>query len=276
MLTIFDRNNEGQIIESALTIFRFYGGELDLKNVENSNPVAVLISGSETDDLLVAALVADVAHNKGNKFTLLLPYLPAARADRGNPFGAKIYSQFINAIKADKVVSIDPHSSVMPKLVKNFVELPIQPVIKKYVTEHGTKYAGVIAPDKGAITRATKIANILKVPIIKAEKHRDFDTGILSNTDFKCETLPDDNGIYLVIDDICDGGFSFLGLAKVTGLPKEQLHLFVAHGVFSHRVPQLLPFYEKIITTNSHPGYDNSEINATIIDITTLLIKTIL
>ena len=88
-------------------------------------------------------------------------------------------------------------------------------------------------------------------------KVRDFATGKLST--FQCEDLPE-TGRLLVVDDICDGGGTFMGLAQATGLPKERLDLWVSHGVFSRRAAQITSAYGCIFTTDSHPGHRNPDL----------------
>jgi phosphoribosylpyrophosphate synthetase len=64
------------------------------------------------------------------------------------------------------------------------------------------------------------------------------------------------------VDDICDGGGTFTGLAITMGLPRERVELLVSHGVFSKGAERLGQYYRLIHTTNSHVGADfyNTEI----------------
>lgn len=271
MFRIYDRNTDGTLVPSEATVMHFYGGEVHIKNLEDASPAAIVLTGADADELVTAAMVADAAHQKGNDFELILPYLPGARADRGNPFGAKVYADIINTMHAEKVFCVDPHSPTMPSLVDHVAVFPVENVIEGYIQAEGIKYAGIISPDEGSRHRSGIIADKLGLPLINASKHRDFETGRLNG--FTCEPVPDPDGIYLVVDDICDGGGTFMGLAEAIGLPKNQLHLWVSHGVFSGRAPQLKDAYDKIITTNSHPGHDNPEVGAHVVDIISLLIK---
>lgn len=92
--------------------------------------------------------------------------------------------------------------------------------------------------------------------MFRAEKHRNPDTGKLDG--FSCEPLPE-TGRFLVVDDICDGGGTFMGLAGSTGLPKERLGLWVSHGVFSGRAPQLAEHFGEIVTSDSYPAQNPVE-----------------
>jgi ribose-phosphate pyrophosphokinase len=212
------------------------------------------MDGADANDLITVAMWADACHQAGSRTVLHLPYLPGARQDRGIPFGAKVYADLINSMRLDQVICLDPHSPVMPSLIDNLTVIASDNLVRKHVIgrpdrDQPQRYDGIIAPDKGAITRATAVANLCHLPVYKAEKHRDPVTRQLSG--FTCEQLPD-TGRFLVVDDICDGGGTFMGLAEATGLPKERLGLYVTHGVFTDRAAALADHYSEIWSTNSY------------------------
>ena len=86
--------------------------------------------------------------------------------------------------------------------------------------------------------------------MIQASKRRDVATGKLSG--FAVD-LPEGEGNYLVVDDICDGGGTFMGLADAAHASEYRatLDLFVTHGVFSKGVGPLQTRYRTVYTTNS-------------------------
>ena len=90
-------------------------------------------------------------------------------------------------------------------------------------------YVGLICPDAGAAKRTEAVAEALALPVFYARKKRDFATGRLSG--FACEPLPPE-GRLIVVDDICDGGGTFRGLAEATGLAPQRLdrRLFELHA----------------------------------------------
>jgi len=57
----------------------------------------------------------------------------------------------------------------------------------------------------------------------------------------------------VIIDDICDGGRTFVELAKVIkeNQSDAKIYLIVTHGIFSAGFNDLNKFFEKIFTTNS-------------------------
>lgn len=270
MIKAFATVPAGFTVFSNATNMMFPAGEQHLKTPVTSTqtPSHVLVSGADANDFISAAMWIDHARQSGHKVTAQVPYLPGARQDRGTPFGAKVYANLINAMGADRVVCFDPHSPVMPELVENLTVVHSDAVIAASLPAHERGYVGVIAPDAGAVERARRAADALGLPLYRATKVRDFETGKLSS--FQCEDLPD-TGRLLVVDDICDGGGTFMGLAQSTGIPKERLDLWVSHGVFSGRAAQLTQAYGRIFTTDSHPGHRSPDVAATVIPLAAFL-----
>lgn len=256
---------QGWQVTSQVTPFRFPGGEWHLKNTDNNEvSLGAVLYGASTDDLAILGMWADYVHQKGEKAIAYIPYFPAARADRGTPFGAKVYADIVNSFKLDEVVIFDPHSPVIVSLINNVRVVDSARVIRQAIAgrtleaaDHG--YAGIIAPDKGAVERASRAAQALHLPLFKATKSRDEETGYLSN--FAIEELPAD-GRLLVVDDICDGGRTFSGLAEVAGVGRDRLSLWVSHGIFSGKANELKESFSAIYTTDSHPGARREDVGA--------------
>lgn len=282
-------NEDGEIRESTGKVMQFPAGEQHyVRDDLEIGPVAIVVRGASSEDLMSAAMVSAAFHDMARQAFLVIPYLPGARQDRGVPFGAKVYSEFIRkVINPDKILTVDPHSEVMPELLtitpsfpypKSYGVPSVYPAARAVSravatrTDYGwnSPYVGIIAPDAGARGRAESVARKLELPLYQALKHRDFDTGKLSG--FSCEELPSE-GKLLVVDDICDGGGTFNGLAEVTGLGKDRLDLWVTHGVFSGRAPSLREHFGQIHTTDSHPGHSNPEVGAIVHPIVSTLVR---
>lgn len=264
MITFKARTASGEIIKSALSAFTFPAGEKHIKHEEKRDLELVEIAifqpepNSLHDDLFTLAMWASYLLGRGTKSVLIAPYLPGARADRGQPFGARTYAQFLGEMWIDQYIAYDPHSPVIIDELKLWVkDDAVVTVIKPedILNTRNSKivmpniYDGIIAPDKGALDRAQGVADQFMLPIYTAEKSRDFETGKL--TGFKID-LPE-TGKFLIVDDICDGGGTFLGLADASGKSKQDLHLYVSHGVFSKQaLPNLAEKFGQICTTNSY------------------------
>lgn len=264
MITFKAKTTAGEIINSALESFIFPAGEAHIKEKEHREiepiEIAIIQPSSESihTDLFALAMWNDYFKSLGSnapKRVLVMPYFPGARADRGTPFGLYVYVEFINSMNLDQVIIFDPHSPETVRLLSEGThtvtavysdELFDQPHMRAIING----YTGIIAPDKGAVLRASAVAKLANIPVFTATKHRDEANGRLSN--FSIEGL-DPDGFYLIIDDICDGGGTFLGLAKASGLHQTQLDLYVSHGVFSkNALENLSEVFSYIFTTNSY------------------------
>lgn len=101
----------------------------------------------------------------------------------------------------------------------------------------------ILLPDKGSLTRYN--LEDFGVPVLHATKHRDPETGRLSQF-----TVPALMPRVLIVDDICDGGGTFLGLADAIDF-RTELYLYVTHGIFSKGVHELYKRFKAIYTTRS-------------------------
>ena len=217
---------------------------------------------STNDEFMKLLVVADALRGcKPRRLSLFIPYFPGARQDRREPGGAltvKIYADIINRLKFDNVIVVDPHSEVLPALLNNVTVVSPWTLFNFFFAEI-TDFCGVpqyiIAPDRGATKRAASIASLFQVPVISADKMRDPETGKLSG--FRIDPLPE-RGRYLIVDDICDGGGTFLGLKEAfqrdPNATGSSVSLYVTHGIFSQGLRLLNRDFEKVVTTNSRGG----------------------
>lgn len=269
MITFKAKAPDGEIIKSALSPFTFPAGEAHIKREERRDLEKIEIAIIQPDadsmhkDLFDLAMWnnyinlenSDLPTDNHSKRVLILPYFPGARADRGQPFGLSVYADFVRDLELDQIIIFDPHSGMTGDELHaaadtlTFVysdELFDQTHMRAVINQ----YTGIIAPDAGAALRAKAVADLAGLPVFTATKHRDEETGKLS--DFRIEGL-DADGTYLIVDDICDGGGTFLGLAAASGLGPDQLDLYVSHGVFSkNALKNLEQVFEYVYTTNSY------------------------
>ena len=96
-------------------------------------------------------------------------------------------------------------------------------------------------------------------------RDRDVKTGKLK--EFIVYANDIDNQDCLIVDDICDGGGTFIGLAeelKKKGAGK--LYLAVTHGIFSKGFDGLDQYFEQIFTTNSIKEMEHPKLTQIILD----------
>lgn len=193
---------QGNQTTPTFSTMRFPAGEAHVKVANDTAEPGDLteiatLRGTNGDDLIMLGMWADAVRQRGSKSVALVPYLPGARQDRGLPFGAKVYADVLNGFHLDQVIAFDPHSPVIVGLVDNLIVVTSEQVVRDAVVsapEHdsGDPYTGIIAPDKGAVPRATAVAEACGLPLYRAEKHRNPDTGKLDG--FTCEPCPTPDG----------------------------------------------------------------------------------
>jgi ribose-phosphate pyrophosphokinase len=215
----------------------------------------------------VAAMFWIDALRERNAYTpeLVLPFVPGARQDRLNAEGDQLFTiksvaRMINDRQFPRVTILDPHSDVTPALIDRCRVVHAADVIN---VPPG-KYAAVISPDAGAEKRAGRVAAKLGVPLIHAWKTRNVATGAIDGFGFDADGIDKLVDEYssvkprvLIVDDICDGGGTFVGLAKEieNRLRGElDLHLFTTHGIYSKGVAPLAEHFSHIYCTDSILG----------------------
>lgn len=213
---------------------------------------------------------------------LIVPLIPGARQDRkmyGPTSDALLTLQSVGKLldaTGCQIHTLDPHSSKTEDHVENITIYEIPEIIVGQDFSHVTS---VIAPDKGAKLRAGRIANLLGVPLVTFSKVRDTNTGNITSYDIDVEAqgwnkIAEGNlhsyrqsewakvGKFpLVVDDICDGGATFIILAKSLKEMNSSVSptLFVTHGLFTRGHKALTNYYTQIITTDSIYGNDPNE-----------------
>lgn len=198
-------------------------------------------------------LVDSIMYQGGRIKKLILPYVPGARQDRSNLTGDVLFTaasvaMMINQRHFDKVLILDPHSPFLLTHISRSEAFPLERVAAKV----WQGYTGIIAADKGGKARAQEFAMAMNLPIYYGTKHRDVSTGKL--TGFGLDTIP--FGHYLVVDDICDGGGTFIGLGEQIRKQGSFADLYVTHGIFSKGTSEMRKTYKNIYATDSRDIHD--------------------
>ncbi|WP_114901707.1 ribose-phosphate diphosphokinase [Kordia sp. SMS9] len=236
--------------------FTFSGGEPHIK-IKEAVKGAITITQRITsfNDLGMILLATDALRRMNvTKINLFIPYVPAARQDRvmvsGEPLSVKVYADIINSQHYEKVTVFDPHSEVTPALVNNVEVIDNHEYVKQCLKTIKDEIV-LISPDGGALKKIYKLSAYLGgIEVIECSKKRDVQTGELSGFTVYADDLQGKTGV--VIDDICDGGGTFLGLGKALKAKNVgDVHLIVSHGIFNKGFEQLESIYKTIFTTNS-------------------------
>jgi ribose-phosphate pyrophosphokinase len=246
--------------------FTFSGGEPHIKinpDFDVNQKITITHRLNSFNDLGLLCLAVDALRRMDVKvIDLFIPYFPAARQDRvmikGEPLSVKVYADIINAMQLNKVFVFDAHSEVTPALVNNCEVIPNHTFIAAVIKTIGNDVK-LISPDGGALKKIYKVSEFLGgVDVVECSKSRDVKTGRLSGFKVYEEDLKGMD--CLIVDDICDGGGTFVGLAEE--LKKKnagKLYLAVSHGIFNKGF-EVLDCFDKIFTTNSFKDFEGESV----------------
>lgn len=167
--------------------------------------------------------------------TLRLKYLPYGRQDKlisnETTFALRTFAFMLNKLDFEEIIIMDPHSMVATDLIKHSkAKFPIKELLSSILISESDL---ICYPDEGALKKYTAITEMpyANFPFIHGEKTREQSSGkILS---YRVKGNPKDSKV-MVVDDICDGGATFVILAKALyESGAREVNLFVTHGIFS-------------------------------------------
>jgi ribose-phosphate pyrophosphokinase len=219
-------------------------------------------------ELIVCATAA--LRNTGiQNIQLYTPYFMGARSDRRFMEGDANYLKqvicpIINSQKFESVTVLDPHSDVLEACLDNFVKINNHDIVKKALTDIDNKNNAqerivLVSPDAGAYKKIFDVAQKFKINrIITATKVRDIGTGKILHTEIPVLDQHEDLK-YVIVDDICDGGRTFIELAKAIhdSRPTAEVYLIVTHGIFSNSFYELSKHIKKVYSSNSYSDIDS-------------------
>ena len=255
-------------------ISRFPDGQqtVDLEglyNIDDSFTIHSRLSSFRDLELILCATQA--LKGLGVKdITLHVPYFIGARSDRrfaegGVNYLKEVICPIINSQNYSQVVVMDPHSDVLEACLNNFRKISNSLLVKHALTKIDNKDDAqlrtmIVSPDAGALKKIYDVAKEFDIErVVTAGKVRDIKTGKIVKTQLP-ET--DFTGIeqIVIIDDICDGGRTFIELAKVIREAgyKGKIFLIVTHGIFSAGFELINRYFDGVYVTNSYsdiPSY---------------------
>ena len=222
---------------------------------------------------LIVCAVSSLRELGVEEIYLYVPYILGARSDRkfeegGNNYLRDVICPVINSLNFKTVTCIDPHSDVLEACIKGFKKKSNIDLIKTSFI-HQNNWNGIkgiinndncilVSPDAGASKKIYKLAEQMgyKGDVITCSKDRDVD-GKLTRT--VVPELPINKDV-VIVDDICDGGATFINIAKevknqyknVDKHCQGKIYLIVTHGIFSKGFKELSKYFDGVYCTNSY------------------------
>ncbi len=259
-------NAENSEIKYNLT--RFPDGEPQISfpdEFDRKDSVKVLCRITSPEELFLITQVGDILDRQEIVWNLYITYLMSMRMDRvmdfNRPFSLKIVCTILNSMNYHTVSVLEPHSSRTEELLgdrfcsKDF-----------YLNPYLNVQTNIVFPDAGAFKRS-------KLPPydyghIVFKKVRDLETGKIKEFSIEREV----NCYYptfTFIDDLCDGGGTFLGELKVLKetYPNGTFRIIVCHAVNEEGIIRLCDNFDQVIISNSYKNWDIKRNNLTIVDV---------
>ena len=249
----------------------------DLNNTSTGHDVAAStsVAASLSDMIIQLLLVVNAIKNdsfyKLNKDCCLIyldiPMLPYARQDRwmgdGTSIANKVFIDLLNNLKLDGILTNDIHSDSSRVLFDDGVliertqaECFLDAIRHTYTLSKlfkSNEKIVFISPDSGAYKKVFGVAAIVSkqynmdIEIVTAQKHRDLKTGKINSTAIDLSHLATSHSNakenpkfhLFVIDDLCDGGRTFIELSKAIDVSLNSVkggytkNLFITHGLFT-------------------------------------------
>lgn len=253
-------------------ISKFPDGQQQVKILDKMYPqVQILSRLNNFQDLeLICCAVASLREIDPSEYIELhVPYFLGSRSDRKFENGSNNYLKtvicpIINSLKLDDIIVLDPHSDVLEACLNNFNKIENFKLLEFalfniYGNSKEKEKFFIVSPDAGANKKIFKLADQLEYlgPIITCDKSRDIN-GKISKVRVPIGDLPKWDKDAIIIDDICDGGRTFINIAKEmkdNGF-KGKIYLVITHGIFSAGFAELNKYFNGIFCTNSYSDLD--------------------
>jgi len=222
-----------------MTIKPFSDGELWIRFNENirGEDVFIVQSTNPPDtNMMELLLMLDAAKRaSARRVTAVIPYYGYARQDRKDqprvPISAKLFADLIQTAGADRVVSMDLHSSQ----IQGYFNIPFDHLYSKKVLAGAIKDLGlddmvVLAPDIGSVPMSRSYAKLLDASLAIIDKRRPEHN--------KAEVMhligEVEGKNVLIMDDMIDTAGTMVAAAKkARAMGAVSVNAAVTHGVLS-------------------------------------------
>lgn len=224
-----------------LQVGKFSDGETSVNILESVRGCDVFIVQSTNtpvnDNLMELLLIIDACKRaSAARITAVMPYFGYARQDRQarprDPISAKVVADIIQTAGANRVLTMDLHSSQ----VQGFFNIPVDnllgmPVLTKWIKKHGVPGdLTIVSPDTGSVVRSRAMASKFEAPLAIIDKRRPR-----ANVMEVMNVIGDVKGrTCLMLDDMIDtGGTICQGAQALMECGAKQVVAACTHAVLS-------------------------------------------
>lgn len=262
-------------IDLTVNTFTFPDGEVQVEiqpyNRKYVSHVWITTRITNGNDLFILMQAVDILKRNGTRFSLKILYLMGARMDRvmdfNRPFTLDIVANIINSFGAECVQLVEPHSHESLLRIKNSV---VYYSVTTQVAIRQIPDTVLVFPDRGAYERYIESNSDFNAECVICTKERDEATGkIIKFSVENPEVVKKPYKQLYVIDDLCDGGGTFVATAKMLRElnPAAKLTIQVTHMVNPKGITNLSENFDKVIITNSYKDWTDLPNNVEMINL---------
>lgn len=252
-----DQDEELEVTQSTFPAGEVYVRINDVSKVTEEMYVYLYDASSEA--IMRAIMLCSACREAdASSIILMTSYMPYSRQDRVCRTGeSDSFSEFQYILNKlfDTIATVDLHNlkSIDGNVISYDVDYtaPMLNVFSGSIdTLKVSSDALVLAPDKGAIERAKLFTDTFHVSYSNLDKTRTAE-GI-------AQSIAEPNKVaqantIIIVDDICDGGRTFIEAAKEIRKVNTMapLYLMVSHGIFSAGLQELQEYFKCIFVPDN-------------------------
>lgn len=250
--------------EVEYKVIKFPDGQLHLKlesQLNHKEYLLVIARVTSADELFILMQALDIANRHGMRTAIKISYLMGARMDRvmsfNEPFTLKIILDVLDKFDKYYLSVFDPHN---PTVLRDH-----NICVSSYdVPEYILNDAIICYPDKGAFERGFKYNNPNNY--ILCHKQRNSADGELSGFSLNCRGIDLAGKKIVVLDDLCDGGGTFCGIAPLLREKNPSaVNLYVTHAIQEEGLRRVAEAYDHVYITNSYKDWEKEELPGNVV-----------
>lgn len=245
-------------------IIKFPDGQLHLKlksELDHKEGLCVIARITSADELFILMQVLDIANRHGIRTAIRISYLMGARMDRvmsfNEPFTLKIILDALEGFDNFYTSVLEPHN---PTILRDHDICCSSYDIPEYILRD----AIICFPDEGAVRRGYKYKSTNGYII--CHKQRDKTDGELSGFALNYRGIDLAGKKIVVIDDLCDGGGTFCGIAPLLREKSpSRIYLCVTHAIQKEGLRRVAEAYDRVYITNSYKDWKKEELPGNVV-----------
>lgn len=262
MQTLNLTNLEKSDIKYSISHFPDGEVQITLEEFSHKDEVNVRCRITSAEDLFILMQVSDILVRHGMYFSISIYYLMGMRMDRvmdfNRPFTLNMIVRILDNLGASEVALFCPHSDMSLDLFRKTSAHQIHNevwdgFISKLVRT--TDYQ-IMLPDAGAVKRLYG-DDPVDNHVLVGQKTRDLKTGAITSIGIANPEALNGKRI-LLVDDLCDGGGTFCGLAKaIREINKDaEIDIIVNHMVNPKGIENLSKTFDHVYFSNSYKDWN--------------------